>query len=154
MKESVMNIVRFDPFREMATLQDRVNRIFADAYNRHGEDDLTTRGAWVPPVDIFENDNHELVLKAELPDVTREDISLRVENNTLTISGHKKAETDVKEQQYRRIERTYGSFSRSFTLPSTVDASAIAADYKNGVLTVRLPLREEAKPRQFQVAVN
>jgi HSP20 family protein len=154
MKESVMNIVRFDPFREMATLQDRVNRIFADAYNRHGEDDLTTRGAWVPPVDIFENDNHELVLKAELPDVTREDISLRVENNTLTISGHKKAETDVKEQQYRRIERTYGSFSRSFTLPSTVDASAIAADYKNGVLTVRLPLREEAKPRQIQVAVN
>jgi len=149
-----MNIVRFDPFREMATLQDRVNRIFADAYNRHGEDDLTTRGAWVPPVDIFENDNHELVLKAELPDVTREDISLRVENNTLTISGHKKAETDVKEQQYRRIERTYGSFSRSFTLPSTVDASAIAADYKNGVLTVRLPLREEAKPRQIQVAVN
>jgi len=154
MKESVMNIVRFDPFREMATLQDRVNRIFADAYNRHGEDDLTTRGAWVPPVDIFENDNHELVLKAELPDVTREDISLRVENNTLTISGHKKAETDVKEQQYRRIERTYGSFSRSFTLPATVDASAIAADYKNGVLTVRLPLREEAKPRQIQVAVN
>ena len=149
-----MNIVRFDPFREMATLQDRVNRIFADAYNRHGEDDLTTRGAWVPPVDIFENDNHELVLKAELPDVTREDISLRVENNTLTISGHKKAETDVKEQQYRRIERSYGSFSRSFTLPATVDASAIAADYKNGVLTVRLPLREEAKPRQIQVAVN
>ena len=149
-----MNIVRFDPFREMATLQDRVNRIFADAYNRHGEDDLTTRGAWVPPVDIFENDNHELVLKAELPDVTREDISLRVENNTLTISGHKKAEIDVKEQQYRRIERSYGSFSRSFTLPATVDASAIAADYKNGVLTVRLPLREEAKPRQIQVAVN
>ena len=108
----------------------------------------------MPPVDIFENDNHELVLKAELPDVTREDISLRVENNTLTISGHKKAETDVKEQQYRRIERTYGSFSRSFTLPATVDASAIAADYKNGVLTVRLPLREEAKPRQIQVAVN
>ena len=149
-----MNIVRFDPFREMATLQDRVNRIFADAYNRHGEDDLTTRGAWVPPVDIFENDKHELVLKAELPDVAREDISLRVENNTLTVSGHKKAETDVKEQQYRRIERSYGSFSRSFTLPATVDASAIAADYKNGVLTVRLPLREEAKPRQIQVAVN
>jgi len=149
-----MNIVRFDPFREMSTLQERVNRIFADVYNRHGEDDLTTRGSWVPPVDIFENDKHELVLKAELPDVAREDISLRVENNTLTVSGHKKAETDVKEQQYRRIERSYGSFSRSFTLPATVDASAIAADYKNGVLTVRLPLREEAKPRQIQVAVN
>jgi len=149
-----MNIVRFDPFREMSTLQERVNRIFADVYNRHGEDDLTTRGSWVPPVDIFENDKHELVLKAELPDVAREDISLRVENNTLTVSGHKKAETDVKEQQYRRIERSYGSFSRSFTLPATVDASAIAADYKNGVLTFLLPLREEAKPRQIQVAVN
>lgn len=149
-----MNIVRFDPFREMSTLQERVNRIFSDVYNRQGEDDLTTRGSWVPPVDIFENDKHELVLKAELPDVAREDISLRVENNTLTVSGHKKAETDVKEQQYRRIERSYGSFSRSFTLPATVDASAIAADYKNGVLTIRLPLREEAKPRQIQVAVN
>jgi HSP20 family protein len=149
-----MNIVRFDPFREMATLQDRVNRIFADAYSRHGDDDLTTRGAWVPPVDIYENDKHELVLKAELPDVPREDINLRVENNTLTISGTKKAENEVKEQQYRRIERTYGSFSRSFTLPPTVDTGAIAAEYKNGVLSIRLPLREEAKPRQIQVAVN
>ena len=149
-----MNIVRFDPFREMSSLQDRVNRIFADAYSRQGEDDLTSRGNWVPPVDIFENDKHELVLKAEVPDVAREDINLRVENNTLTISGHKKAESEVKEQQYRRIERIYGSFSRSFTLPATVDATAIAADYKNGVLTIRLPLREEAKPRQIQVAVN
>jgi HSP20 family protein len=153
-KESVMNIVRFDPFREMSSLQDRVNRIFADAYSRQGEDDLTSRGNWVPPVDIFENDKHELVLKAEVPDVARDDINLRVENNTLTISGHKKAESEVKEQQYRRIERIYGSFSRSFTLPATVDATAIAADYKNGVLTIRLPLREEAKPRQIQVAVN
>ena len=149
-----MNIVRFDPFREMSSLQDRVNRIFADAYSRQGEDDLTSRGNWVPPVDIFETDKHELVLKAEVPDVAREDINLRVENNTLTISGHKKAESEVKEQQYRRIERIYGSFSRSFTLPATVDATAIAADYKNGVLTIRLPLREEAKPRQIQVAVN
>ena len=149
-----MNIVRFDPFREMASLQDRVNRIFADAYSRHGDDDLTTRGSWVPPVDIYENDKHELVLKAELPDVAREDINLRVENNTLTISGTKKAENEVKEQQYRRIERTYGSFSRSFTLPATVDAGAIAAEFKNGVLSIRLPLREEAKPRKIQVAVN
>lgn len=149
-----MNIVRFDPFREMTSLQERVNRIFADAYSRHGEDDLTSRGSWVPPVDIFENDEHELVLKAELPDVTREDINLRVENNTLTIGGQKKAETEVKEQQDRRIERTYGSFSRSFTLPATVDTGAIAAEFKNGVLTIRLPLREEAKPRQIQVAVN
>jgi HSP20 family protein len=149
-----MAIVRFDPFREMATLQDRVNRIFADAYARGGDDDVMTRGAWVPPVDIYQTDRHELVLKAELPDLNREDIALRVENNTLTISGQKKMDTEVKEQQYHRIERTFGTFSRSFTLPPTVDTNAIGADYKNGVLTVRLPLREEAKPKQIQVQVH
>jgi HSP20 family protein len=150
-----MNIVRFDPFREMAALQDRVNRIFVDAYRGSGEnDDLTTRGAWIPPVDIYENDKHELVLKAELPDVSREDIHLKVENNTLTLTGQKKMEQEVREEQYRRVERSYGGFTRSFTLPTTVDATAIAADYKNGVLTIRLPLREEAKPRQIQVQVN
>jgi HSP20 family protein len=148
-----MNIVRFDPIRDMAALQDRVNRIFADAYRRDN-DDLMTRGAWVPPVDIYETGNHELVLRAELPDVPREDIALRVENNTLTISGERKMDTEIKEQQYHRIERTYGTFSRAFTLPPTVDTSAIAAEYKNGVLTVRLPLREEAKPKQIQVQVN
>jgi HSP20 family protein len=148
-----MNIVRFDPIRDMATLQDRVNRIFADAYRRDN-DDLMTRGAWVPPVDIYETGNHELVLRAELPDVPREDIALRVENNTLTISGERKMDSEIKEQQYHRIERTYGTFSRAFTLPPTVDTSAIAAEYKNGILTVRLPLREEAKPKQIQVQVN
>jgi len=148
-----MNIVRFDPFRDMAALQDRVNRIFADAYRRDN-DDLMTRGAWVPPVDIYETGNHELVLKAELPDVPRDDIALRVENNTLTISGQRKMDGEVKEEQYHRIERAYGSFSRSFTLPPTVDTGAIGAEYKNGVLIVRLPLREEAKPKQIQVQVN
>ena len=148
-----MNIVRFDPVREMSALQDRVNRIFADAYSRR-DDDLMNQGAWVPPVDIFETDKHEVVIKAELPDVNREDISLRVENNTLTISGEKKMENEVKENQYRRVERSYGSFSRSFTLPQTVDANNIGAEFKNGVLTVRLPLREEAKPRQIQVQVS
>ena len=148
-----MNIVRFDPIRDMATLQDRVNRIFADAYRRDN-DDLMTRGAWVPPVDIYETGNHELVLRAELPDVPREDIALRVENNTLTISGERKMDSEIKEQQYHRIERSYGTFSRAFTLPPTVDTSAIAAEYKNGILTVRLPLREEAKPKQIQVQVN
>ena len=148
-----MNIVRFDPLRDMATLQDRVNRIFADAYRRDN-DDLMTRGAWVPPVDIYETGNHELVLKAELPDVPRDEIALRVENNTLTISGQRKMDTEIREEQYHRIERTYGTFSRAFTLPPTVDTSAIAADYKNGVLTVRLPLREEAKPKQIEVQVS
>ena len=148
-----MNIVRFDPFREMAALQERVNRAFGDL-SRRFDDDLTTRGTWVPPVDIFENGNHELVLKVELPDVTREDIDLRVENHTLTISGQKEMEAEVKEQQYHRLERSYGNFSRSFTLPQTVDAGRIAAEYKNGVLTVTLPLRDEAKPKQIQVQVN
>jgi HSP20 family protein len=148
-----MNIVRFDPLRDMATLQDRVNRIFADAYRRDN-DDLMTRGAWVPPVDIYETGNHELVLRAELPDVPREEIALRVENNTLTISGQRKMDSEIKEEQYHRIERTYGTFSRAFTLPPTVDTSAIGAEYKNGVLTVRLPLREEAKPKQIQVQVS
>jgi HSP20 family protein len=148
-----MNIVRFDPFRDMAALQERVNRIFADAYRRDN-DELMTRGAWVPPVDIYETGNHELVLKAELPDVPREDITLRVENNTLTISGERKMDGEIKEEQYHRVERTYGTFSRSFTLPPTVDTGAIGAEYKNGVLTVRLPLREEAKPKQIQVQVS
>jgi HSP20 family protein len=148
-----MNIVRFDPFREMAALQDRVNRAFGDL-NRRFDDDLTVRGTWTPSVDIYESENHSLVLKAELPDVAKEDIDLRVENNTLTISGTKKMDKEVKEQQYHRIERVYGSFSRTFTLPPTVDAGKIGAEFKNGVLTVTLPLREEAKPRQIQVAVN
>lgn len=148
-----MTITRFDPFRELAAIQDRVNRAFGDVSRRY-DDDLTVRGAWTPSVDIYETDNHTLVLKAELPDVAREDIDLKVENNTLTISGQKKMEKDVKEQQYHRIERVYGHFTRTFTLPPTVDASKIGAEYRNGVLTVTLPVREEAKPRQIQVAVN
>jgi HSP20 family protein len=148
-----MNIVRFDPFREMSALQDRVNRAFGDLSRRY-DDDLTTRGAWVPPVDIYQAENHTLVLKVELPDISREDIDLRVENNTLTISGQRKKDKDVKDEQYHRIERVFGAFSRSFSLPPTVDAGNISAEFKNGVLTVTLPTREEAKPRQIQVAVN
>ena len=148
-----MNIVRFDPFREMAALQERVNRAFGDM-SRQYHDDLTTRGSWIPAVDIYQTDNHTLVLKVELPDVAREDIDLRVENNTLTITGQKQRDKAVKEEQYHRIERTFGSFSRTFTLPPTVDAGKIGAEFKNGVLTVTLPLREDAKPRQIQVTVN
>jgi HSP20 family protein len=148
-----MSIVRFDPFREMASLQDRVNRMFADAYARR-EDDVMNRGEWIPPVDIYQTDSHELVMKAELPDLDRDDIQLRVENNTLTISGQKKMDSAVKDHQYHRIERMFGQFSRSFTLPPTVDTNAIGAEYKNGVLTVRLPLRDEAKPKQIQVQVH
>ena len=148
-----MTLIRWsDPFREFAHLQDRVNRAFSDAYGR-GDDGLTTPGTWVPPVDVFQNGDQEVVLKAELPDMTREDIDITVDNGTLTIRGEKKLSSEVKEESVHRIERRYGTFSRSFSLPQTVDAAKVGAEYKNGVLTVRLPLREEAKPRQIKVDV-
>jgi HSP20 family protein len=149
-----MSLVRFDPFRDLAILQDRVNRAFGEVARRNADDELRAGGPWTPPVDIFENDSKAIVLKAEIPDVNKEDISLKVENNTLILSGKKQAEKEVKEQQYHRIERTFGSFSRTFTLPATVDTGRIAAEYKNGVLTVTLPLREDAKPKQIDVAVH
>ena len=148
-----MTLVRWsDPFREFAQLQDRINRAFTDAYGRSDEG-LMTSGSWVPPVDIYQNGDHEVVLKAELPDMTREDIDITVDNGTLTIKGEKKMSNDVKEENFHRIERRYGSFSRSFSLPQTVDTGKVAAEYRNGVLTVRLPLREEAKPRSIKVDV-
>jgi HSP20 family protein len=148
-----MTLVRFsDPYREFAQLQDRITRAFSDAYGRSDEG-LLTSGNWVPPVDIYQNGEHELVLKAELPDMTREDIDITVDNGTLTIRGEKKFAGEVKDESFHRIERRYGSFSRSFALPQTVDTAKVGAEYKNGVLTVRLPLREEAKPRQIKVDV-
>lgn len=146
-----MAIVKVDPFRELAAMQDRMARLFGDAYLR--DEDTAFRGSWAPAVDIFETDNHDLVLKAELPGMNREDIEVTVENSTLVLKGTKKFETEVKEENYRRVERTYGTFHRSFTLPNTVDTAKVGADYKNGVLTVKLPFREEAKPRSISVAV-
>lgn len=150
-----MTLVRWtDPFREFSQLQDRLNRAFTDAYGRVTNDEgLMTTGTWAPPVDIYENGDHEMVLKADLPDMTREDIDITVDNGTLTIKGEKKLSSEVKEEQFHRIERRYGTFSRTFSLPQTVDTSKVGADYRNGVLTVRLPLREEAKPRQIKVDV-
>ena len=149
-----MAIVRFDPFRELTTMQDRINRIFGEMYTRRGDDDILSRGDWIPPVDIFENDKHEIVIEAEMPGLNKEDIDLRVENNTLTLRGERKRESEVKDDQFHRVERVHGVFTRSFSLPATVDAGRVSADYKDGVLTVVLPMREEAKPRQIQVKVN
>jgi HSP20 family protein len=126
-------------------------RVFNDAYR--SDEGLLTSGTWVPPVDIYQNGDHEVVLKAELPDMTREDIDITVDNGTLTIRGEKKVSSEVKEEHFHRIERRYGAFSRQFSLPQTVDTGKVAAEYKNGVLTVRLPLREDAKPRQIKVDV-
>ena len=149
-----MTIIRWsDPFREFARFQDRISRVFTD-YGRSGTGDegLITSGAWQPPVDIYQNGDHEVVLTAELPDITREDIDITVDNGTLTIRGDKKLSSEVKEEHFHRVERCYGPFSRSFSLPQTVDTAKVGAEYKNGVLTVRLPLREEAKPRQIEIA--
>ena len=146
-----MAIVRVDPFRELNEMAARMNRLFGNAYVR--DEDTGFRGAWAPAVDIFETEHHDLVLKAELPGMTREDIEVTVENSTLVLKGEKKFEKEVKEENYRRIERTYGTFHRSFTLPTTVDASKVTAEYKNGVLSVTLPFKEEAKPRSINVAV-
>ena len=147
-----MTITRFDPFREFATLQDRMNRLFGDVYLR--DEEITSRGNWVPPVDIFETAERDLVIKAELPDVNRDDVEVTVENNTLTLKGARTLPADVKEEQFRRVERKYGSFVRSFTLPNTVDATKVSADYKNGVLTVKLPKSAKAKEQELEMKPN
>ena len=149
-----MTLVRFDPFRDLSTMQDRINRIFGDAYTRRYDDDLTQRGDWFPVVDIYENGNEEIVLQAELPGLKREDIDLRVENNTLTLRGERKHDTGIKPEQYHRVERSYGAFSRSFSLPSRIDTDKVRADFKEGVLSITLPVKAEAKPRQIEVAIS
>ena len=145
-----MAIVRWEPARELASMEiDRLNRMFADLYG-----EAFSRSSWSPAVDIYETDNHEVVLKAELPEMKREDINLTFENGVLTIKGERKLEQETKEERFHRVERRHGVFSRSFTLPNTVDASRISAAYKDGVLTIRLPQREEAKPKQIAVDVE
>ena len=140
-----MTLVRWNPIHEIAGLEfDRLNRLFSDLYNE------SVSRAWVPPVDIYETDNRDVVIKAELPDMKREQISVTFENNVLTLKGER-AESEVSQDRFRRVERRTGTFSRSFTLPDTADASAITAAYKDGILTVRIPQREEAKPKQIAV---
>jgi HSP20 family protein len=146
-----MAIVRWDSSRDVSAHQERLSRLLEGFYVRPQED--LTRGAWVPAVDIYSTDQHELVLKAELPDLKEDEFEVTVQDNTLTLRGEKKLDTEVTQEQFHRIERSYGPFARSFALPPTVDAGKVRAEYKAGVLTVRLPLREEAKPKQIKVAV-
>jgi HSP20 family protein len=143
------SITRFEPFRGV-TLQDQINRLFNEAFDRSEGGSLTP---WAPAVDIFETE-HELVVKADLPDVKPEDLDIRVETNILTSRGERKFEKKVTEDKYLRVERSYGSFSRSFSLANTVNTEAIKADYKDGVLTLSIPKREEAKLKQIKVQVG
>ena len=144
-------LTRWDPFRELNVLQDRMNRLFQD-YAPRGEQDLTT-GNFVPPVDIYE-DEHSVTLKVEVPGLDPKDVDVQVENHTLTIKGERKFEKEEKEENFHRIERRYGSFVRSFTLPTSVDTDNVKADYENGVLKIQLAKRAEAKPKQIKVNVG
>jgi HSP20 family protein len=144
-------IAHLEPFRGISNLQNQFNRLFNDSSRDQAEESALT--TWAPAVDIYVTRN-ELAVKADLRDANEKEIDVRVENNLLTIRGERKFEKSVSEENYLRVERTYGAFSRSFSLPNTVNAEAIGAEYKNGVLTVNLPKREESKPRQVKVTVN
>ena len=144
-------ITRWGRIPNFNALQDQVNKLFENSFHGQGENAAIT--SWAPSVDIYETEN-ELVLKADLPGVSEKEIDIRVENDMLTVRGERKFETEVKEDNYLRVERTYGSFSRSFALPNTVNTEAINAEYKNGVLTVQLPKRAESKPKQVKINVT
>jgi len=145
-----MTIVRWDPFRELVSLSNRLDRVLSEA-PRFGRE-TESYGSWIPPVDIFEK-NDELVLRAELPGMNREDIDLRVENGVLTLTGERSRDAAVTEESAHRLERVYGSFSRSFTLPASVDPGKIAASYKDGILEVVLPKSEASKPKRVEIRV-
>jgi HSP20 family protein len=145
-------LTRWDPFREFSTLQDRMNRLFHDSFGDGREEALTTT-AFAPPVDVYE-DEHNVTLKIEVPGIEEKDIEVRVENNTLTVHGERKLEKDEKEENYRRVERQYGSFTRTFTLPNTVDTENVSANYDKGVLKIKLAKKAEAKPKQIKVNIG
>ncbi|HWC17476.1 MAG TPA: Hsp20/alpha crystallin family protein [Terriglobales bacterium] len=147
-----MVITRWDPFRELASLQNRVNSLFQD-YSRTGQEDLAAAGSFAPAVDVYE-DEHKVTLKLEIPGVNQEDVDIRLENSTLTVRGERKFEKEEKEENFHRIERRYGSFARSFTLPNTLDTDSVQAHYENGVLKIELAKRAEAKPKQIKVNIG
>jgi HSP20 family protein len=144
-----MSIVRYDPFRDLRSLQDEVNRLFSTNLTRFSDEGIA-RGAWNPNVDIYENKD-QIVLEAELPGMNREDFDLSIENNVITLRGERRFEKKDESDNYHRVERAYGSFTRSFTLPQTVTGEGATAEYKNGVLRVTLPKREEVKARRIEI---
>jgi HSP20 family protein len=148
-----MAITRWDPFRDVLTLQNRLNSLFQD-YNRgQSEADMVSTAAFVPPVDIYE-DEHKIVLKLEVPGLKQEDFDIQLENNTLTVRGERKFEKEEKEENFHRIERRYGSFFRSFTVPITVNHEGVKAGYDAGVLRIELEKKAEAKPKQIKVQIG
>jgi HSP20 family protein len=148
-----MTIVRWQPFRELAGLQDRMNRLFDDSLRHTGGEDWALGGSWAPVVDIYEKDGN-IILKAEIPGVDPKDVDIRVEDLVLTLKGERKFDNEVNRDNYHRVERTYGAFSRSFTLPTVVDVEKIKAEARDGVLRVILPKKEEAKPKQISISVS
>jgi len=146
-------LTRWDPIREFSTLQDRMNRLFQNSYGSEGQEDSLSATAFAPPVDVYE-DEHNVVLKIEVPGIDEKDIDVRLENNTLTVHGERKLEKEEKEENFRRVERRYGSFTRTFTLPSTLDSESVTANYDKGVLKIQLAKKSEAKPKQIKVNVG
>jgi len=146
-----MSITRYDPFRDLRTLQEEVNRLFTGNVARTFDDEGIARGSWSPSVDIYENKD-QIVLEAELPGMNREDFDLTIENNVITLRGERRFEKKNEADNYHRVERAYGSFTRSFTVPQTVSGDGASAEYRNGVLRVTLPKREETKARRIEVS--
>ncbi|MFY9681412.1 MAG: Hsp20/alpha crystallin family protein [Candidatus Sulfotelmatobacter sp.] len=143
-------LTRWEPFRELSTLQDRINRAFRESYREGGQDESLATSTFAPAVDVYE-DEHNVTLKIEVPGIDEKDISVSLENNTLTVHGERKIEKEEKEENYRRVESQYGSFTRTFNLPPTVDSEKVSAIYDKGVLKVTLPKKAEAKPKQIKV---
>jgi HSP20 family protein len=146
-------LTRFEPFRDLSTLQERMNRLFRESYNEAGRDESLSTSSFAPAVDVYE-DEHTVTLKIEVPGIDEKDIDVRIENNLLTVHGERKIEKEEKEENYRRVERQYGSFTRTFTLPTTVDSENVSASYDKGVLKVALPKKAEAKPKQIKVNIG
>jgi HSP20 family protein len=148
-REAEMSTIRWEPYRDLVSLQERMNRLFNDSLSRWSGEE--TYGSWTPPVDIFEK-NESLVILAELPGLRREDIDISVEGGTLTLRGERRRDNEVKEESYYRVERRYGVFARSFSLPTSVDAEKIQATYSGGLLRIELPKAEEARPKRVEIS--
>lgn len=146
-------LTRWEPFREFSPMQDRLNRLFRESYNPERPEEALTTTTLAPPVDIYE-DEHNFTLKIEVPGIDEKDIDVRIEGNTLAVHGERKLDKEEKEENFRRVERHYGSFTRSFTLPGSVDPGQVSADYDKGVLKIKLPKKAEAKPKQIKVNIR